>query len=523
MHIIRISLLVILMTFKLSAQKIYDPRNAMHLSDKDTIVHLYKVNDYNASNAYVYFLYHKSKSLKRLEAHDEENTLLWSREITDNALSVTGGFDFDADGWPDLATVVRGEQIYDQNGQLLRCGSGGKDNRQLIKTSFLVLYNGRTGHEHRVVAPLEDYCFPNTDDTTSYKVPRYYSNSIIFGKSSRTIVISPDYNPQQWYFTFNGTTFKSEPLVFHSSPQFEEYYKHTNQYWGLSYKANLNGINGLLVQSGTRYVLFSYGRLLHYEVGPYRKEQLLWDAHDFRNYIEEGRYAYRTKGKVQVDSAYPQNIALIGGTNSLTFFWDNINGVRKSDPYGGLHRRFLIHNTLDLTYEDRFFSQTDATHQAGQYNGRIIYPSNVFIKIQEGHPSRVMYNVFEDKKWYLHISKPNVTEDEYALENQFVWDIRDIDGDQVEEIIVSPTNPQEPYFVQNLTNICHWDENRLRLDPIKTIKGIPNFSSRFPNTTTRDSRGYLAPVQIIVSEGKSHIAMYDLTSNTIQIAEYQQD
>ena len=131
---------------------------------------------------------------------------------------------------------------------------------QLIKTSFLVLYNGRTGHEHRVVSPLKDYCFPNTNDSTSYIVRRYYDNSIIFGKNSRTIVISPDYNPQQWFFTFNGTAFQSESLVFHSSPQFEEYYKHTNQYWGLSYKANLNGINGLLVGNGTRYVLFSRTR-----------------------------------------------------------------------------------------------------------------------------------------------------------------------------------------------------------------------------------------------------------------------
>tara|TARA_Y100000310_G_scaffold287099_1_gene311780 strand:- start:2637 stop:4202 length:1566 start_codon:yes stop_codon:yes gene_type:complete len=521
MRIIKIPLMVMLITFKLSSQKMHDARNAMHLSVKDSIVHLYKVNDYDASNAYIYFLYHQLKSPKTLEARDEENTLLWSREIRDNALSITGGFDFNEDGWPDLATVVRGEQIYDKNGQLLRCGSGGKNSRQLIKTSFLVLYNGRTGHEHRVVSPLKDYCFPNTNDSTSYIVRRYYDNSIIFGKNSRTIVISPDYNPQQWFFTFNGTTFQSESLVFHSSPQFEEYYKHTNQYWGLSYKANLNGINGLLVENGTRYVLFSYGRLLHYEVGPYRKEQLLWDAHDFRNHIEEDRYAYRTKGKVQVDSAYPQNVALIGGTNSLTFFWDNINGVRKSDPYGGLHRRFLIHNTLDLSYEDRFFSQTDATHQEGQYNGRIIYPSNVFLTIQKGSPSRVMYNVYENNKWYLHISKPNVTEDESILDNQFVWDIRDIDGDEVEEIIVSPTNPQKPYFVQNLTNIYHWDENRLQLDSIKTVQGIPNLSSRFPSTTTRDSRGYLSPAQIIVVQGKSHIAMYDLITKTIQIEEYE--
>jgi hypothetical protein len=223
---------------------------------------------------------------------------------------------------------------------------------------------------------------------------------------------------------------------------------------------------------------------------------------------------------VQIDPAYPQNIALIGGTNSLTFFWDNINGVKKSDPYGGLHRRFLLHNTFQLTYEDRFFSQTDASHQSSQYNGRIIYPSNVYLKIKDGNPSRVFYNVYEKEKWNLHVSIPNGTKDERVLENQFIWDVRDIDGDHVEEIIVSPTNPQKPYFVQNLTSVYHWDENRLELDLIKKVKGIPNLSSRFPNVSTRDSRGYLTPVQIIVREGKSHIAMYDLTTNSILITEY---
>ena len=60
----------------------------------------------------------------------------------------------------------------------------------------------------------------------------------------------------------------------------------------------------------------------------------------------------------------------------------------------------------------------------------------------------------------------------------------------------------------------------MELDLIKKVKGIPNLSSRFPNVSTRDSRGYLTPVQIIVREGKSHIAMYDLTTNSILITEY---
>jgi len=519
MLIVKIFIMMMFVVIELSGSKIHDSRNTTYLGINDTIVHLYKVYDSNASNRYIYFL-NELKVSKTLKAYDERNTILWSREIKDNVLSITGGFDFDADGWPDLATVVRGEQLYDKNGQPLRCGSGGKDSRQLIKTSYLVLYKGRTGEEYRIISPLEDYCFPNKGNTTSYIVRRYYNNSIIFGEDSNTIVIAPDYNTEQWYFTFNGISFDSESLVFHSSQKFEHYDNHTNQYWGSSYKVNLNGINGLLSQAGKLYVLFSYGRLLHYEVGPYSKKQLLWDAHNFRNHIDNGRYAYRTKGKVQIDPAYPQNIALIGGTNSLTFFWDNINGVKKSDPYGGLHRRFLLHNTLQLTYEDRFFSQTDASHQSSQYNGRIIYPSNVYLKIKDGNPSRVFYNVYEKEKWNLHVSIPNGTKDERVLENQFIWDVRDIDGDHVEEIIVSPTNPQKPYFVQNLTSVYHWDENRLELDLIKKVKGIPNLSSRFPNVSTRDSRGYLTPVQIIVREGKSHIAMYDLTTNSILITEY---
>ena len=52
MRIIKIPLMVMLIAFKLSSQQMHDARNAMPLSVKDSIVHLYKVNDYDASNAY---------------------------------------------------------------------------------------------------------------------------------------------------------------------------------------------------------------------------------------------------------------------------------------------------------------------------------------------------------------------------------------------------------------------------------------------------------------------------------------
>ena len=71
---------------------------------------------------------------------------------------------------------------------------------------------------------------------------------------------------------------------------------------------------------------------------------------NFRNHIENNRYAYRNKGTVQVDPNYPQNVALVAGTNTRFFFYDNKDYARSNDPYGGLHRHIVIHNTLQLTY-----------------------------------------------------------------------------------------------------------------------------------------------------------------------------
>jgi hypothetical protein len=59
--------------------------------------------------------------------------------------------------------------------------------------------------------------------------------------------------------------------------------------------------------------------------------------------------------------------------------------------------------------------------------------------------SRVAYNVYSGGHWYLHISAPGSLVDQYALPDAFLWEIINVDGDEVQEWLISPSRyPEEP-------------------------------------------------------------------------------
>lgn len=496
-------------------------RNVIQLTESSLInysntlfPHVYLIADDTAGHNYIAFLH----TGKNITAIDENQNLLWQTQIdiTQHG-GLFGGFDFNSDGWPDLGLAGRTDE------KVGNCGSSGDPAKQDVKKTFIVFFSGKSGEIYRPVAPIEDYCFDmnGIPEVSDYLVTQYNPYSVLFGMGSNTLLITPSYATISWFLTYNHelNSFEQEYLYYPSSPSYVHYYN--NAY---SYIKDAHIANGLIMSQGEdqRLVFFTYGKLLHYKCAPYSRDQLMIDL-SITNH-EDGKTFYRNYGLIQVDPNYPENVALIAGTNAYILFMDTLNGTMEYDAYGGLHRHVTIHSTKYLTYGDKFYSQTDSTRPQYQYEGRVVYPDNVFIKVKQDSPSRLCYNVYSKGRWHFHISEPNVIMDKYALKDLFVWDIRDIDGNGIDEIIGSPTrwksDPDIPgyYFPKIQTNIYHWNETDKSMPCTKTFAGLPNLTPRFKSGDRSTTKQYLYPVQVLDEGGKINLVLHDL--NEIQIVEY---
>jgi len=115
-------------------------------------------------------------------------------------------------------------------------------------------------------------------------------------------------------------------------------------------------------------------------------------------------------------------------------------------------------------------------------------------------PSRLAYTVYTGGHWYIHISQPGSTEDALAIRGQFLWDIRDLDGDGIDEWIISPVEyPDDPdvpgyYYPKWHTTLHHWNESELALEEIASHTGyIPALVSTFRKPERTTSMSYLYP------------------------------
>ncbi|SEE87230.1 hypothetical protein [Jiangella alba] len=430
----------------------------------------------------------------QLRAYDQDGVQLWARSTTGTQLS--GGYDFDADGWPDVAVTIS-------------ANTGSTCGVSPLTTTTLHFYQGATGTQHTPLSPMNDICwsFPGT---TPYPTHQWSELAPLWGDETSTLFTSPYYATTSWYLGFGGGSFSTAGALYYpSTSSYDSTYPNAqpNTYpTGTDYIQYAHVANGLItsVAGQNRAVFWTSGRVVQYAIGALSSGQLIAD----RPYLTGGRtdIAGRNYGLVAVDPGSPNSVVLLSGTSNYSLYQDAITGTQSYDVWGGIERHVSIYDAAANTVQDRFFSYAHDASDGHKYQNRVSYPAHPFV--QRSGASRLAYNVFRDGRWRLHVSQPGSTTSLYELDDVFLWDIVDVDGDGTQEWLISPTrNAGEPlgpayYFPKWQTSAYHWNESALTLTSIATFAdAIPALQRTFATANTSSSDGSLAPAHVVADGG----------------------
>ncbi len=428
-----------------------------------------------------------------VHARDPWGQTLWTADVGDGA--ITGGFDFDSDGWPDLAVAYHVEGLEP-------CGA------QTIGSSWLTLLHGVDGTQAIQTAPENDICwvFPGT----TYPTVQWTTGTVLFGAPTAPLVLSATYAASSSFMAWDGAAFANTPLAYPSSQVYDNAYRaDVPNAWGTgtSFLANSHIANGMMVDVGgeARVVLFTSGRVVQYVHDNLTPTQLRTDL----PYLTGDRtdIAGRNYGLVTRDPNEPDHVALLAGTSAYSMHADLVAGSMSFDPWGQIERHVSLYSLQGNTVQDRFYSYAHDADDGHQYEGRLAYPDSPWVVTAPGEPSRLAYSVYEQGHWMLHVSQPGSIDDALVLQGAVLWDIRDLDGDGIDEWVVSPSElPEDPdvpgyYFTRWRTDLWHWDEAAVATTPIAVFEqGIPALEGAFGRPTHRTSMGAMYPVPVVADE-----------------------
>jgi hypothetical protein len=412
---------------------------------------------------------------------------IWSADL--GAGSLFGGFDFDADGWPDLGLARHEDGV-------VPCGAS------FVGSSWITLVNGRDGDVVHETAAEADICW--TFPTATYPTVQW-GGGVLFGDGP-TLFLSPLYATTATLSQWDGATLLPVDLVYPSTPAYDATYTaDMPNAWGLgtSYLTHSHVANGLVGRFAgeTRAVFFTSGRVVQYSAAAAPGERLRAD----RPFLSGGRtdLAGRNYGLVARDPGAPERVVLLAGTSIATLYMDKVSGSMTSDPWGGIERHVAVYDTSTNTVVDRFFSTAHDGGDAHQFEGRVAYPHNPFVRTATG-PSRLAYSVYEGGHWVLHVSQLGVPADVLTVRGIALFDIRDVDGDGVDEWIASrtelPGDPDVPgyYYPKWRMDVYHWDEATLSLELVTSDdRGLPVPLTAFRGEDRSSSAGRLYPAAVV--------------------------
>jgi hypothetical protein len=224
-----------------------------------------------------------------------------------------------------------------------------------------------------------------------------------------------------------------------------------------------------------------------------------------RPFLTGGRtdIAGRNYGLVAIDPGAPEHVVLIAGTSIATLYLDTVAGTMASDPWGGIERHVSNYDTSANTVVDRFFSYAHDNGDGNQFEGRVAYPDVPFVRMPSG-PSRLAWTVYEGGHWVLHVSQPGDVADAVTFRGIALFDIRDLDGDGIDEWIASRTELEGDddvpgwYYGRWRTDVFHWDERTLTLvDVLSDERGLPVPLASFRQSARTSSAGSLWPAAIV--------------------------
>lgn len=470
-----------------------------------------------------------------LSAIDQNGLPVWSRAAPSGATGLWGTFDFDQDGWPDPGVVT----AVPTGGNCDAAGS------PPITTGDLELYRGRNGEAAAPPASAESSCQYDIAPYAPVAYARWSWDAPLFGTGPE-LALPPVYKTQGFFTRYSSGSWRShngqpgaDAFLYPNGSWWDYYYAIPGSpnnpadqggYTVPSSEGHSHVFNGLItqVQGEPRMIAWTTRRLVNFRINaafPSQRQmniccvgyfQLVRDlkycpycsiSYQGTNYQNAGETG-RNYGLTARDPA-SSKVILLAGTDVLDVFTD-MDGA-PSDPYGQITRHFSIYDPVNSpgTIADRPFSYAHVSPNApsgsptcwgcSNYFGRLVYPANPFVATGSG-ASRIAYNVYRenlsDARWKLHISHPGSTGDLFALNDVFLWDIRDVDGDGVDEWVISPTvTPGDRYLPQKKIVLYTWNESTDSLVHERTIDGVyPYIRSTFRQPTVSSSRGALYPV-----------------------------
>ena len=448
---------------------------------------LYPVTDPHSKYPSVSYLLEGS----RLKAVFPDGEVKWS--IPFRGTRLFGGFDFDNDGWIDLGFVTQKP-------------SGKTRGSHKLQITQLFLIKGQTGEIVGITTPKEDKWWPKL----GYPTEQWSELCLLFGKQPALFSLTPYYAEQGFFYRYANGKFTKDRYEYPSTPAFDSAYRNakSNAYFnGYSYIENSHINNGLLlkVNGQDRLLFFTSGRVLQYAVGPFGPDQFLYD-HPFLN---GGRkdLAARQYGLVALDPA-ASIVTIVAGASNYSVYRDMKAGKKETDPWGGIERHVTMYDFTRDSLDHRFYSSAhDHSEKGDQYQKRVVSPNRIYISTKTGQASRIAYNVYQDDRWYLHISEPGSTADKFVLSGLFLWDILERDGQT--QFVISPASssdkskPEAGYLPQWNTGIYHWDETNQKLSLVESIdNAIPHLLPKFHEADKTTTGPWLYPVLTVRDRGE---------------------
>lgn len=424
-----------------------------------------------------------------VHAYDAQGERLWSRKIGTGALF--GGFDLDGDGIVDFGLAKR-------RSLNRSCGIS------VVHDSWLEFYAGTNGRRLGETAPITDICHQNLN----YATQQWAHNTVLFGKRPGLVAIAPQFATTGWFFYMTPAGIRQHSYYYPSTPSFEATYKRAAKAISAdgrqqpSEVARAHVQNGLILgrKGSERLVFFTTGRVSQFAVAPLSSAQLIADS----RFSPGPTLTGRNYGLVQSNPWNPSRVALIAGASAYSVFADLRDGKIANDLYGGIERHVTLYDSSTNRVLQRFFSKADNATVAQAYNGRVVYPAHVFVPTGD-RTEAVAYNVYNGGRWSLHMSRAGSVRDAFRSEDLFLWDVRDLDGDQVPEFITSPTQPGVgAYFPHWTTEIYSLDTETGQLRLRQRLPGaIPYLTEAFREADVTSSSGFLYPALVGVERGQS--------------------
>lgn len=405
-------------------------------------------------------------------ASNVKGAIVWKKPLAN--MGVRASLDWNLDGIADVFVVERhsaatNTYCYDSNGQQTATTAS------VLYTS-LHLLDGATGNLlYTMGTPIPDYCWHPDGASSIVAIAQWTPQSIIDNDTFKTFAVSPTYSTQSWIFKRNALgQAVVHAITYPSNPSFGSEYSAAKEVLpGVKHWENSHIFNGLLQAQG--FGFFTSGRFLQYGYESLSPTQLQFDLPFLPGGNSEA--AGRNYGLVVKDPG-SSLLTIIAGCSVLSVLNDTLNGNNNSDPYCGIHRHVTI---VDLAtpkiQESRYFSYV---HTGGtgaiNFESRITYPAHPLLRNPNG-PARLVYNEYRQGHWYLHISWAGSTQTQYALKDQFIWDILDINLDGQDELILtemrSVSQPDVPGYYQApfKTTIANWVDDQT----LVTRKDLPGY------------------------------------------------